>query len=154
MGYSITIGELTHVTEDGETFPDVDDIELPEAPAYPNDINQRKNVRWPSYTVWSDFTRDVGLHDLFFNKTTGLMREHPGCFSLTGDHAWQIRQAWVNYESRYPQANPRFAVIDYRTTVVTDPATAEDATLARLMWLDWWVRWALDHCTNPVIHNS
>jgi hypothetical protein len=24
---------------------------------------------------------------------------------------------------------------------------------ARLVWLEWWVRWALDNCKVPVIYN-
>jgi hypothetical protein len=28
-----------------------------------------------------------------------------------------------------------------------------DYMLARLIWLDWWMRWALENCETPAIEN-
>lgn len=101
-----------------------------------------KNVRWPSYGGWKDFAVEVGLDELFFDEEHGLMRPHPGCAVLREHHESAIALALAAYRVRYPHAVAGFDGSD------------EDGALARLEWLWWWVRWALDNCERPAIYNS
>lgn len=130
MGYNIIIGELTTrvIAEPGEQVTLsawAEGISLEEAPA-DNVPTRHTNERWPSYTGWASFCDSVGLSDLFFGDS-GLMSKHPGAVVLTREH---------------------LAVVDG----VADPEPGYD--LDRLVWLRWWMRWALDHCKVPVIANS
>lgn len=130
MGYNIIIGELTThvVAEPGEQVSLstwAEERRFDEAPA--DHVPTRyTNSRWPSYTGWSSFCDEVGLSDLFFGSN-GLMAEHPGAVVLTREH---------------------LAIVE----AVPDPE--HGYTLDRLVWLRWWMRWALDNCKVPVIANS
>lgn len=116
----------------------------PAAPIFPEDeMTGNGSSRHPGYTPWSNFCKMAGLTDLFFNDEYGLMREHPGHAELRLEHAQAIDSALKAYNAKYPGAIPRFG----------DGATPADAHLARLIWLDWWVKWALAHCEHPGIYN-
>ena len=71
MGYTIIIGNaVTHFDKDdsnNELYAAwrVEKKELAEAPCFPNDPSSNKNQRFPSYPVWSNFLKDVGLYDHF-----------------------------------------------------------------------------------------
>ncbi|SRR6266851_5653437 len=165
MGYDIYIGntemELIDVYDDDEEEyvtpysrvidgkvryykPVVRSIRQPDAPTFPGDgMTSNGNDRHPGYGQWSSFLAMAGLHSLFFNKKHGLMREHPGHAELKSWHAEEIARALSSFKERYPHATPHF----------DDGAMPEDANLARLIWLDWWVKWALEHCEHAGIYN-
>ena len=140
MGYSIIIGEARTCNQCGDydehPHYSIDEVTDPRAPA-DGSPTDRTNERWPSYGAWSDFTTETNLRDLFWNETTGIMREHPGCYPLTGDHAWTIRKAAEDYEFMLQRTH-----------------STDTYQLGRLRWLDWWVRWALDNCEHPSIRNG
>lgn len=148
MSYDIYIGQAVFEELEPEEIAEgllpqlrVNRTEQPDAPTFSNDeMTGNGNSRHPAYSTWHDVTKIVGLEDLFFNKKTGLMREHPGCFRLTNEHYNQIAAALERYQSRHPKAKPGFS-------------DELDGVLARLIWLEWWVRWALANCKAPSIYN-
>ena len=151
MSYDIYIGNAEiEVLEEDEDMPlsysiQVHHMTHPEAPTFPDDtMTGNGNSRHPGYVAWAETMRQAKLHDLFFNKENGLMASHPGNAALRPDHAQKIEQALAQFRTRYPHAIPRFG----------DEANDEDAILARLIWLDWWVKYALAHCERPCIYNS
>ncbi len=163
MGYTLTIGNATPKPPDpsdgdeGQFSWDVDNLTLPEAPAAENDINGHANYRWPSYSVWDDFAREVGLYDMFFDKSVGLIRHHPGVVPLSEDHRTQVAGAVARWRALHPTAVPRFAdpkPNGHLFEVVDHPMNGPNATLARLEWLSWWIGWALDNCEHPAFANS
>ena len=127
MGYTIIIGELP--LDDPEAAPSI--ITRDNAPAFgePTDYT---NQRWPSYSAWEGFTKSTGLHDMFFNKKTGLMRKHPGMERLIKKHKEMVDKA----------------VYDYT------PRQGNDFNYQRLLWLKFWVDWALKYCHSPVLYNG
>jgi hypothetical protein len=130
--------------------------EEPEAPAFPFDaMSARKNSRHPGYSQWGKFCDLTGLRDFFFEKNYGLMRRHPGTFALTPDHLHRVRVAIGEWQRVYPNAVPGwdyFAEFPGRDDI-DDGVRGRDSTLARLLWLEWWIAWALAHCERPAIHN-
>lgn len=165
MGYTLKIGNAKPVKPDPSDAPggsfgwDVESIILPNAPAAPNDANPHANYRWPSYSVWAGFAREVGLSDLFFDKNMDgvLLDSHPGVAPLYPWHREQIDAALVAYKAKHPEAVARFAAPvhgGHPFAVEDEPHAAENGTLARLEWLAWWVGWALDNCENPAFGNS
>ncbi len=170
MGYSIYIGQAEVVFD--ADYPEealyirVNRIENDNAPRFENDdMTGRSNNRHPSYSGWADFVRRAGLSDLFSNKETGIMREHPGCFLLTENHYQQIKSALEAWNVKHHDTVAGFSSSGLKPFFVT-PTTSfvmmsdggedeeRDHTKARLMWLEWWVRWALDNCSIPAIYNS
>ncbi len=159
MGYSIYIGEAVpeglsdYDEEDRPTEPrfEVHSVSQDDAPTFPQDeMTGKSNGRHPSYSAWCNFAKIVGL-DAFFDKSTGVMREHPGCFYLTQEHADAVTMALEKFRRAKPNAVPRFSNTFSGGTAT---ATDEDASLARLIWLEWWVRWAVKNCKRPAISNS
>ena len=149
MGYDITIGEARM------QFPEASEAEEgvepriiaartthPDAPVFEGDgLTGNGNDRHPSYSGWSNFCGAAGLSDFFFDKSVGLMREHPGVAMLTQTHHARVLGALIGYRERNPGAVPGFG-------------GSGDGTLARLVWLEWWVRWALANCKVPAMRNT
>lgn len=131
--------------------PVVNEIRQPDAPTFPNDdMTGNSNNRHPGYSQWSEFLRIAGLYDLFFNRRTGLMRQHPGHAELQECHAQAIEQALMRWKASHPDAQPGFEAFSWGEDV---PEVGYDSILARLIWLDWWVKWALEHCEHAAIYN-
>jgi len=73
------------------------------------------------------------------------------------DHG-AVRLALETYRSAHPDAKPGWCCCDDCSTRPMDksdnlPHEDLDATLARLTWLEFWIRWALDNCEHPAIYN-
>lgn len=145
MGYRIFIGDLLKSPKPEEgcfnyIVPDVTSAFAPKFDAV-DDRQGGKNSHYSSYGGWSDFCEEARIFDLFFNPSTGLMRNHPGYVELTPEHLIKIREA-----------------MEYREAMVGPPPGfghdgSEDPILARLIWLEYWVRWALRNCCQPVLLN-
>lgn len=145
MGYTITIGEL-EVTKSPEDGLDSDCIGFSaysarhdNAPAFgePTDYT---NSRWPSYGVWSNALARFGLKEVFFYEGH-LIGGHPGVRLVTAELVGAVSSALAAYRVRFPNAEPKMEVDD------------ESADLARIVWLDYWLTWALANCETPVIAN-
>lgn len=154
MGYTFTIGNA--VPEfDKSDFPylsarwTVKNASHPDAPTFPGDeMTGNGNARSPSYTVWSDFCRSVGLYDLFYDERGRLHASHPGCVGIDKDFADAVSAALAKYKSR-ATLPPGFE----SDWAYEGPANY-DYHLARLIWLDWWCRWAVENCETPAIENT
>lgn len=153
MGYSLTIGNAVL----GEPCPDthvwsvdVEGFSHPDAPAF-GEPTDRTSQRWPSYSGWTDFCTEVGLTKLFYDKECGLLSRHPGTFGLTQGHLKTVTEALerrraVNggKEPGFPDETPDGELVE----------NGKDGQLARLVWLEYWVRWALENCERPAIRNT
>jgi hypothetical protein len=162
MSYSIYIGNaiIEDRSEDGDgellarfTVPE---IIRHDAPSFPHDdMSNGKNGRHPGYSQWSDFCASAGLTALFFDKETGIMREHPGCFSLTPEHLAIVRAARERWQAEHPAAVPGFDFSRFMADQSKDDGVrGRDGVLARLLWLEWWMSWALANCERPAIENT
>ena len=162
MGYNLEIGNAKpfHSKEHDELCAgwEIEIVENDDAPVAINDINEKKNIRWPSYTAWNEFSRACGLHDLFFNKPNGLFHQHPGCVLLKQHHHTKILSALQKWRltSTQPAGFNDDDIFDHETKKWIPPPNAiqYDYTLARLHWLEYWVKWALENCETPAFSNS
>ena len=156
MGYSLTIGELELEYDQEEEYCGVTakGFKRDDAPAFGEPTDYTSD-RWPSYTGWADFTRFVGLHELFFGEN-GLLREHPGCVPLSQRHKQEIDAAYAAFKIKYPDAIARYSPdIDFKHGIYEDPDWPEENNwLCRLEWLKYWVDWALANCERPVFENT
>ena len=149
MGYNIYIGNA--VPEfDKSDFPylsarwTVEAAEHPDAPDFSADncITKNTNRRFPSYGVWTDFTKWAGLHEMFYDEHVGFLRPHPGCCGITREQVEVVERA-LEQKKRSATLPAGFS-----------DACSKDHNLARLMWLAFWMRWAVDNCETPAIFNS
>lgn len=173
MGYSITIGEgvmrfpsKKEMEEYGENHIDVsvDGHSEEDAPTFPGDgLTGKGNSRHPSYTQWSGFCERTGLKDLFFSQDSGLMRQHPGTFALCGDDLKKVKAAVKLHKAMYgkdlkagccecDKCQGGFG----RKNAVHEAGFIETQSYdrVRLVWLEWWMNWALKNCKNPSIRNT
>lgn len=167
MGYTIRIGEAEVCSSwpepgDDEPFAHWFAKEATAADApLTDDLTQRSNERWPSYGVWAEFCRNLGLYDWMFDEEIGKMRSHPGCFALTKADVEVVSRAVAEYRRRHPRAEPSFcpcvdcAMPWHKGEADSPPHNPNaDGSLARAVWLEWWVRWAVENCEHPCISNS
>jgi len=147
MGYTITIGQLeVHKNpKDGLDCTclrlDAEGVSIDDAPAF-GEPTDHTNSRWPSYSSWSDFLRNAGLYDIFFYDNGHLIGGHPGIRLVTKELQQRVAYALVSFKAANPNAEAVFN---------DDP---KGGTLCRLIWLDYWLTWALANCGTPVIANS
>ena len=167
MSYDIYIGEAVIDVPHEEDLADgcnrldvrVEPFNHPKAPVFHGDMmTGNSNSRHPGYSQWSTFTEKVGLDNLFFNKSTGLMRNHPGTCMLTKDHLDQVIVARKKWEAKNPGKKPGWCGChDCEQLGPRDnkePHVPEyDGNLARVLWLEWWFDWALNNCKVPAICN-
>lgn len=151
MGYTIKIGNATpkfskdfnELLARWEVEPAADSC----APVFVNDeMTGNSNARSPSYSGWANFCRAVGLHDFFFDDQDGLITQHPGCEMITQEHLEIVQTALIKYQATTDKT-PGFILWD------DDDTGKFDGNLARLIWLEWWMRWALANCETPAIEN-
>ena len=170
MGYTLRIGELVIEYDQDEDEPRISveakGFRHDEAPAF-GEPTDHESQRWPSYTSWSDFARDSGLYSMFYGKNHGgseiirddaLIAQHPGCVPLTERHRREVNAALDAWRVRYPNAVPTFgrpAPEGEDWLMWSDPDNPEEnGKMTRLVWLHYWVNWALDNCKQPVFQNS
>ena len=145
MGYSLTIGQAeinySHDPDDMICNVCVRDEYDKNSPAF-GDPTDYTNARWPSYTAWTNFTEWAGLYNMFYEGDFGLLNKHPGCLPLTIDHKRQIDESYERIQTEFPNL------------VACFNDTPESSYFARLIWLKYWVDWALENCEKPAIQNS
>lgn len=161
MGYSFHIGNAVLETydEDGEHWErwEVSSHTHPDAPVFPNDsMTGNSNSRHPSYRGWSHFCKEANIYDFFYNHNGNLHCGHPGTMFLKPQHLEYIQNALSKYREiatkppgfeGYPERND--------LNILETPDEGKyDGTLARLIWLEFWIRWALENCENPGIQNT
>ncbi len=169
MGYTITIGNgvLGYTKGDEHLRIRAERATHADAPAH-CPYTGNGNSRCPSYTAWHDFCKDAGIHELFygqgwsrderrylecgdeFHRETPLLAEHPGAFALLPADLEYVRAARVRREATNEGKPPGFWDYDARGEV----DNGKDHVLARLLWLEFWIDWALTNCTIPTIENS
>ena len=153
MGYTLKIGNAVPKFHKDD-FPylsaewEVEGMTHADAPTFPRDeMTGNSNGRSPSYSVWSEFCREVGIYEVFYDERGRLHAGHPGCIGLTQENADVIGAALAKWQEK-ATLPPGFEDWHY------EGPTTHDYQLARLMWLDWWVRWALENCETPAIGNT
>lgn len=162
MGYTFTIGNA--VPEFSKDYGELSARWVVEAethqnaPTFPNDnMTGCGNSRSPSYIVWADFCRNTGLSDLFYDERGNLHAGHPGCAILKRadlDRVKEAREAWQK-KATLPPGFEGYPEYNKETqTWESSDVGMYDAILARLIWLEWWMEWALDNCETPAIQNT
>ena len=139
MGYSLAIGELTSIIDDdnGEERPYVECVKHDDAPAF-DEPTDYTNQRWPSYTSWADFAEGVGLSDLLLDT---LIPEHPGIAPILPEHLDMVKRATLKMKQRFKG-------------IGAADGSDEGWWLMRLVWLEYWMKWALENCKQPTFYNS
>lgn len=147
MGYTITIGEL-EVEKHPEDAMEcaglhfgAKGVKHESAPAFgePTDYT---NSRWPSYSAWDGFLRDVGLWPVFY-RDGHLIGGHPGVRLITADMKAEVDNALERFVAANPNLVAQF-----------EEGKPLQGSLCRLQWFKYWIDWALENCETPVIANS
>ena len=175
MGYSLTIGNAVLDYDEDQVRVGAEIVRLDNAPAFgePTDFESQ---RWPSYSSWAEFCRELGITDAMFgtrDKGKGeleyngkyvspLLECHPGATPITVTHVEFIEERLREYKEKHPTHIAQYAPLkpgvedkgffqpeeDY----VDDPIY--DGTLCRGEWLVFWLRWAIENCEKPVFVNT
>ena len=163
MGYNLTIGEASIKVDDEFIYIGAEPASDSDAPDH-CPYTGKGNTRSPSYTAWSDFCKQAGVYELFygdgwsrtemrnipkydFYRETILLQDHPGAAVIIPEDLEYVRKARKNYEINNGGKEAGFWD-EY------DVDNGKDPTLARLLWLEFWIEWALKNCKNPIMANS
>jgi hypothetical protein len=153
MGYNLMVGNAVLVEpedDDKEAYWTVESACEDDAPSFDEGSTDRCNVRFPSYRTWSAMCEDVGLTKLFYSEESGLFRgKYPGVNALEPAHLEEIQQALARRRASNGRKPPGFFPTDPKTHALVNNGT--DPDLARLIWLEYWVRWALKNCERPSV---
>ena len=161
MGYTLQIGELETSMHSGDYLEieemnsfrqEVVSISHDDAPTF-GESTDCMNSRWPSYTSWAIFYRFFDLEELFHDEDYGFLRQHPGCVPITQFHKSIIDDAYEKYKKNYPNSTPGYSGKQL-DDVEDDDWPEENSLGARLVWLKYWVDWALKNCEVPAFYNS
>jgi hypothetical protein len=146
MGYSIKIGNAKPVFSKkyDELYAawEVEPVCSDKAPIFPNDPSKNYNERSPCYSVWSDFLEWCSLKSLFYEYKDSLMgyRADGGCTLIKESDHSEIKDA-LEKKKKLGIGEPGF----------DGEYNIDQANLARLIWLEFWTRWALDNAETPAI---
>ena len=153
MGYTIKIG---HAAETAPLQFEVHGEHHEDAPTFPNDeMTGNTNERSPSYTAWRNFCRETGLEEMFYDVSEGLLRRHPGVVPLTQEHLASIKEARERWQAKatLPPGFDGWPMPRPDGTWGAPDEGKYDYQLARLLWLEWWVEWAIENAGRPAIEN-
>lgn len=156
MDYTIVIGNAVpeFSKDDGRLMARwvVRPVYHESAPTFPNDeLTGISNSRSVSCVDWVGFCNAAGLTRVFLDNERGLLSPHPGCQMLTPQYHAEVvaaleRQREIGdkppgFESPHPSQGP------------LGPDNRYDSILATLLWLEWWMRRALETCETPAVYN-
>jgi hypothetical protein len=152
MGYTFSIGNA--VPELSKEYGDlragwvVEHEENEAAPAFLNDeLTGHSNSRSPSYSTWHEFCKEADIFDVFYDERGRIDCGHPGCRILTQKDLLKVKSALDVWRIDHDKP-PGFCGWN------GEDEGKYDAVLARLIWLEWWMRWALENCETPAIQNT
>jgi hypothetical protein len=154
MSITISIGEKFW-NEELSSW-DVQRETSPEAPVFPNDVclEPKANWRFVNYPAWKSMAEEVGLTKWLTDKDTGILHKNDEVTPITEDHYRMISEAYL-LRSAFAEGRPGWDSEEWDEETLGArpqvPGTHYDKYLARLMWLRFWVRWALDHCQEPSV---
>jgi len=137
------------------------------APVFPNDeMTGNSNSRSPSYCGWAGFCRDTGLYGMFFgvegsrpleadpngHRDWPILADHPGFAAINEQDELAVRHALERHIAAHGELAPGFRPWDESEEDAPTNSLAA-AQRARLLWLHYWVKWAVENCERPVMVN-
>jgi hypothetical protein len=177
MGYTLKIGEAVISYSPYDVCIDCSLVSHDDAPAF-GEPTDHENQRWPSYSVWADAMKALGLMNVMFNERSGgqgwferngierqpLILEHPGAAPITIEHVEEVEERIAIYKAQYPTHTAQYPLpkegakpLVEGTSLYADSDYSDDptydASLCRGEWLAYWLRWAVENCKQPVFVN-
>jgi hypothetical protein len=145
MGWGITIGNAVIAPNDEDStmhLLTVEDASHPDAPEWPTnegdwpDISGKTNYRAPSYSGFASWLAATGLADKV--AAFDARGSNGDVYILRPEERDSVSDARERWERTHPGAVPGWD-------------KSNDGTLARLIWYEWWMTWALANCERPAI---
>jgi hypothetical protein len=150
MGYVIKVGNaIPHIDKNDILGWEITNSIDQDCPTFVGDNNQT-NMRAPSYLVWSAFCKTVDLEEMFYLPAyRDIPKRAKGVIYLTNDSLGLVSNALTEYQTK-AKLPPGFEDDEY-LMANENSLPRYDGHLARLIWLAWWIEWALSNCTMPAL---
>jgi len=160
MGYTVAIGDLKHhepeYDEDRHEFLYTTGAVYTTHVDAPNEAYLgRCNTRSPTYSVWSEVCNDLGLKGLLNNSPTSSK-------GFNAKEVIMIDEEFVKeftilaelFRKNNPTIVPKYTDDTPDTTDTTDEEMKYMVlcgSMVRLVWLEFWIDWAVKNCKTPVM---
>jgi hypothetical protein len=145
MGYSIVIGEAEVVTDPDEYFAEYQVKEiLPYdiATIHPNSLDKvyaKGNKMYIGYILYHAWLKEVGLEGVLSSKD--LEEEAKALIKITPMMLILVRVRIKKHKEEYPESLP----------ILNEKGLTSNGILARLVWFEYWMDWALRNSDLPTI---
>lgn len=112
------------------------------------------NTRKVVSDYWFDAVDALNLNELFYNDETGLFKTDSNITPLTKKHLAIVNNAYHLYFESNPKCKPGM-----HTVIGTDgrlnnvKLTKQDYIGGDIMWLSFWINYAISYFSKPVIAN-
>ena len=173
MGYTLQIGEACICGDDEHVRIGVIDERHELAPAY-GDATDGTNTRCSSRAGWTEAMKTLGIDHVMFGQAEHgwiahpelwpLMQDRCDAIGITAEHVEEIGRALSEYRRKHPTHRAEYPPVrDEAEPVIegtlffrdedylTDPEF--DSALCSGEWLEYWLKWAIKSCENPVFVN-
>ena len=142
--YGITIGNAV-LTGRIEENVFVSGWEVAETDIVPDNYPKFKgdlvplNYRLEHKGCWREFCNITALDKLFYGEGEAFgMGKNARTTPLEEEHLAEVSQALISYKIAFKDTTPGYGPY-------------QDRNLARLIWLEYWMAWALESCEYPAI---
>ncbi|WP_435549730.1 hypothetical protein [Desulfobacterium sp. N47] len=159
MGYTFKIGNaVPKIYEENDYMFlrfEVEPVVSEDAPAFKGDeATGKTNIRRPSYINWHEFCKETGILDVFFDDRGNLRFGKYGCVMLRKSDHIKVKEAlelWQKTATIPPGFDDSLTFNEETQQWYEEGEQKYDYQLARLIWLEWWMGWALKNCETPAI---
>lgn len=147
MWHTLIIGDLKE--SEGEHKWSAETIKLENAPAF-GEYGDYTNERYTHNSLWLKFSEFVNIKDMFYNENEKLVGKEIGYLKLTHSFLEELRKRIKVFKGKYPDAEATYGDNNLRS--LNDFSTpVENLFLCRLVWLEFWINYAIENSENPAI---
>ncbi|GEM_PF-1359924 len=112
------------------------------------------NTRKITEQEWFDTLEFLNLTDLFYNEECGLFKKDGDITPISNKHVAHINDAYNRFFNSYPHCKAvKYAMVGIDGRLKKAIPAKEDTMACHIKWLHFWVNYAINFCSQPVITN-
>ncbi len=112
------------------------------------------NIRKIAEEEWFETLEFLNLTNLFYNEQYGLFKKDGDITPISQKHVSIINDAYSQFFNSYPYCKAvKYAMVGIDGRLKKAILTKEDTMACHIKWLHFWINYAINFCSQPVITN-